>query len=205
MTTNPLPQRPSPPAIIAARFARHRTRWKASPRTEWSCRRARRTANGMLPKVSLDGISLSYKTNDGSQLLALDNINLKVKAGEFLCIVGPSGCGKSTLLHLIAGLQQATSGRVLVDDKPVEGPGTDRILIFQELGLFPWLTVRTKRRVRHEDERRFQSRAEGEDRSTTCGWFTWRSSRTATPTSSPGECGSGWRWPGRWPRSRMCC
>jgi NitT/TauT family transport system ATP-binding protein len=74
-------------------------------------------------------------------LLALDNINLKVKAGEFLCIVGPSGCGKSTLLHLIAGLHQATSGNVLVDDKIVQGTGTDRILIFQELGLFPWLTV----------------------------------------------------------------
>lgn len=94
-----------------------------------------------IPKVALDGISLSYKTNDGSQLLALDNINLKVKSGEFLCIVGPSGCGKSTLLHLIAGLQPATSGKVLVDDKQIEGTGTDRILIFQELGLFPWLTV----------------------------------------------------------------
>jgi len=94
-----------------------------------------------VPKVSLKGISLSYKTNNGTRLLALDNINLKVKAGEFLCIVGPSGCGKSTLLHLIAGLHQATSGNVLVDDKIVQGTGTDRILIFQELGLFPWLTV----------------------------------------------------------------
>jgi NitT/TauT family transport system ATP-binding protein len=94
-----------------------------------------------VPKVSLKGISLSYKTNDGSRLLALDNINLKVMPGEFLCIVGPSGCGKSTLLHLIAGLHAATSGNVLVDDKVVQGPGTDRILIFQELGLFPWLTV----------------------------------------------------------------
>jgi NitT/TauT family transport system ATP-binding protein len=99
-----------------------------------------RHADGV-PKVSLKGISLSYKTNDGSRLLALDNINLKVKPGEFLCIVGPSGCGKSTLLHLIAGLHQATSGNVLVDDKIVQGTGTDRILIFQELGLFPWLTV----------------------------------------------------------------
>ena len=97
-------------------------------------------ANGV-PKVSLKGLSLSYKTNDGSRLLALDDISLKVNPGEFLCIVGPSGCGKSTLLHLIAGLQPATSGQVLVDNNIVEGPGTDRILIFQELGLFPWLTV----------------------------------------------------------------
>jgi len=71
----------------------------------------------------------------------LDDINLKVSPGEFVCVVGPSGCGKSTLLHLIAGLHAPTSGNVLVDDKLVAGPGTDRILIFQELGLFPWLTV----------------------------------------------------------------
>ena len=92
-------------------------------------------------KVSLQGISLSYKANGGTRLLALEDINLKVNPGEFVCVVGPSGCGKSTLLHLIAGLQQPTSGKVLIDDKVVDGPGTDRILIFQELGLFPWLTV----------------------------------------------------------------
>src|SRR5271166_2921392 len=95
----------------------------------------------VVPKVALDAISLSYKTTSGERLLALDNISLEVKPGEFLCIVGPSGCGKSTLLHLIAGLQPQTSGNVLMDGKPVTGPGTDRILIFQELGLFPWLTV----------------------------------------------------------------
>jgi NitT/TauT family transport system ATP-binding protein len=94
-----------------------------------------------IPKVGLSEICLSYRTQSGERLLALDHINLQVKAGEFLCIVGPSGCGKSTLLHLIAGLHQQTSGQVLIDGHPVQGPGTDRILIFQELGLFPWLTV----------------------------------------------------------------
>ena len=92
-------------------------------------------------KVALENLSLNYNTNDGSQLVALDNIQLNVSKGEFLCIVGPSGCGKSTLLHLIAGLQKATSGQVRVDGKLVDSPHTDRILIFQELGLFPWLTV----------------------------------------------------------------
>jgi NitT/TauT family transport system ATP-binding protein len=96
--------------------------------------------NGV-PKLCLQELSLSYKDSKGDRLLALDRIELKVKPGEFLCIVGPSGCGKSTLLHLIAGLHSPTSGSVLVDDKPVEGTGTDRILIFQELGLFPWLRV----------------------------------------------------------------
>jgi NitT/TauT family transport system ATP-binding protein len=94
-----------------------------------------------ISKVGLSDICLSYRTQSGERLLALDHINLQVRAGEFLCIVGPSGCGKSTLLHLIAGLHQQTSGQVLVDGKRVQGPGTDRILIFQELGLFPWLTV----------------------------------------------------------------
>jgi NitT/TauT family transport system ATP-binding protein len=95
----------------------------------------------VVPKVSLDGISLTYKTNAKGRLVALDNISLQVKPGEFVCVVGPSGCGKSTLLHLIAGLHQQSSGQVFVDGKPVSGPGTDRILIFQELGLFPWLKV----------------------------------------------------------------
>ena len=101
----------------------------------------RPVAEEVVPKVALDAISLSYRTTSGERLLALDKINLEVKPGEFLCIVGPSGCGKSTLLHLIAGLHPQTSGKVLVDGTPVNGPGTDRILIFQELGLFPWLTV----------------------------------------------------------------
>ncbi len=94
-----------------------------------------------VPKVGLSDICLSYRTERGERIFALDHINLQVKTGEFLCIVGPSGCGKSSLLHLIAGLHQPTSGEILVDGKSVEGPGTDRILIFQELGLFPWLTV----------------------------------------------------------------
>jgi NitT/TauT family transport system ATP-binding protein len=114
-------------------------RWKAAGGPSVvSLRQAESEGN---PKVHLDGISLSYRTNDGKSLLALDNIELKVHPGEFLCIVGPSGCGKSTLLHLIAGLQKPTSGRILMDNKPVTSPGTDRILIFQELGLFPWLRV----------------------------------------------------------------
>lgn len=98
-------------------------------------------AASAISKVGLSEICLSYRTQSGERLLALDRINLQVRAGEFLCIVGPSGCGKSTLLHLIAGLQAQTSGQVLVDGHPVQGPGTDRILIFQEHGLFPWLTV----------------------------------------------------------------
>ena len=100
-----------------------------------------RVRHQQTPKVALSEICLSYHTQSGERLQALDHINLEVRSGEFLCVVGPSGCGKSTLLHLMAGLQPPTSGQVLVDGKPVDGPGTDRILIFQDHGLFPWLTV----------------------------------------------------------------
>jgi len=93
------------------------------------------------PKLWLQNLSLKYKTTNGERMLALDSIDLQVRAGEFLCIVGPSGCGKSTLLYLIAGLHEPTSGAVLMDGKKVIHTGTDRIMIFQEHGLFPWLTV----------------------------------------------------------------
>jgi len=112
--------------------------WKMSAHDVSVLRRDDPNAN---PKVWLREVSLSYPTASGSRLLALDHIDLKVRTGEFLCIVGPSGCGKSTLLHIVSGLQRPSSGSVLVDDQPIEGPATSSILIFQELGLFPWLTV----------------------------------------------------------------
>ncbi len=92
--------------------------------------------------ISLSGVFRSYANSQGSFTPALQNIDLEIEQGEFVCIVGPSGCGKSTLLHLLAGLDRPTTGEITVDGSPVNGPGTDRILLFQELGLFPWLTVR---------------------------------------------------------------
>jgi NitT/TauT family transport system ATP-binding protein len=92
--------------------------------------------------IALCGVFRSYANSRGSFTPALQNIDLEIEQGEFVCIVGPSGCGKSTLLHLIAGLDCPTTGEITVDGSLVNGPGTDRILLFQELGLFPWLTVR---------------------------------------------------------------
>ena len=92
--------------------------------------------------IALSGVFRSYANSRGSFTPALQNIDLEIEQGEFVCIVGPSGCGKSTLLHLLAGLDRPTTGEITVDGNPVQGPGTDRILLFQELGLFPWLTVR---------------------------------------------------------------
>jgi NitT/TauT family transport system ATP-binding protein len=72
---------------------------------------------------------------------ALDDVSLHVREGEFVCLVGPSGCGKSTLLNIIAGLEMPDSGRVLADGQPVTGPGRERMMMFQESALFPWLDV----------------------------------------------------------------
>jgi NitT/TauT family transport system ATP-binding protein len=72
---------------------------------------------------------------------ALDDITLDVKSGEFLALVGPSGCGKSTLLDLLGGLEAPTSGRILLDGKPILGPARDRGIVFQQYALFPWRTA----------------------------------------------------------------
>jgi len=91
-------------------------------------------------KLSLQSVSRDFVAARG-RLVALRDISIDVREGEFVCIVGPSGCGKSTLLNLIAGLDHPTSGTILLGGRPVDGPGPDRILLFQEHGLFPWLTV----------------------------------------------------------------
>jgi len=72
---------------------------------------------------------------------ALGDVNFTIEEGEFVCVIGPSGCGKSTLVSLIAGLEFPDSGEVYVDSKIVEGPSRDRIVVFQEAALFPWLSV----------------------------------------------------------------
>lgn len=72
---------------------------------------------------------------------ALRDINCDIPAGQFFCIIGPSGCGKTTLLHTIAGFTRPSGGRALLDGRPIEAPGPDRTVMFQEYGLFPWLTV----------------------------------------------------------------
>jgi NitT/TauT family transport system ATP-binding protein len=82
-----------------------------------------------------------YFEHDGQKLQALGGIDLKVNDGDFVCLVGPSGCGKSTFLRIVAGLDRPDSGEVLLDGKSVLETGPDRILVFQEGALFPWLKV----------------------------------------------------------------
>ena len=97
----------------------------------------------MSAKIEFSNVGRSYPARGTSKapFHALAGVNLELPAGEFLVVVGPSGCGKSTLLDLVAGLAVPTSGAVLIDGKPVTGPGPDRSLVFQQYALFPWRTV----------------------------------------------------------------
>jgi NitT/TauT family transport system ATP-binding protein len=91
-------------------------------------------------KLSIEEVSKSFRSRVGT-VLALDKVSLNVAEAEFVCIVGASGCGKSTLLNIIAGLEKPDTGRVLADGKPVIAPGRERLVMFQEAALFPWLDV----------------------------------------------------------------
>ncbi len=93
-----------------------------------------------MAKLSIRGVTKRFEGR-GNRVLALDNIDLEVEDGEFLVLIGPSGCGKSTLLNIISGLDPADAGEVWENTERVLGPGRDRGVVFQEHGLFPWLTV----------------------------------------------------------------
>lgn len=92
------------------------------------------------PRVRVEGIGKRFEGTNGP-VQALEGVTFDVADGEFVCIVGPSGCGKTTLFRIIAGLEPATTGRVVLDGDRVDGPSTDLGLVFQEYHLFPWRTV----------------------------------------------------------------
>jgi NitT/TauT family transport system ATP-binding protein len=96
-------------------------------------------APGGIP-LKIEGVSKTFTGRSGA-VEALQHVDLDVAAGGFVCLLGPSGCGKSTLLSIIAGLETASSGTIWAAGQKVRGPGTDRVLLFQEAALFPWLDV----------------------------------------------------------------
>jgi NitT/TauT family transport system ATP-binding protein len=97
-----------------------------------------RRARAGRPKIDVRDVGHRFK----NEVVALHDVNVEVHPGEFVCLVGPSGCGKTTLLYALAGHLAPSGGRISVDGVQVKGPGPDRLLVFQEPALFPWLTVR---------------------------------------------------------------
>jgi NitT/TauT family transport system ATP-binding protein len=95
----------------------------------------------ILPILDIRDVTKRFTFNQES-VTALADATLRIEKGEFVCLIGPSGCGKSTLLRMVAGFETPSEGQVLMWSKPVEGPGPDRGMVFQDYGLFPWLTVR---------------------------------------------------------------
>jgi NitT/TauT family transport system ATP-binding protein len=114
--------------------------------------------------IEVEGVSHTYRTPDGREVAALDEVHLQVGAREFVALLGPSGCGKSTLLYLIGGFLPVGAGVIRVNGSPVAGPGPDRGVVFQHFALFPWKTVRgnvlygleKQKLAREERERRAQ-------------------------------------------------
>jgi len=98
-------------------------------------------AEAPIPILEMRNVGKTYSQN-GRSIEALRGANLRVKKGEFICLIGASGCGKSTLLRMAAGFEAATHGDNLMWGMPISGPGPSRGMVFQDYGLFPWLTVR---------------------------------------------------------------
>jgi bicarbonate transport system ATP-binding protein len=92
--------------------------------------------------VAVDQIDKVFELTNGGQYIALKGINLNIKKGEFISLIGHSGCGKSTLLNMIAGLDLPTEGVVTLEGQRIKNPGPDKMVVFQNYSLLPWLSVR---------------------------------------------------------------
>ena len=103
------------------------------------------------PVISSKDLSISYELHrERTKLIALKNISLDVKKGEFVVLVGPSGCGKTSFINAVAGLVEPESGDINVNGNPVKGPGPDRAMVFQDYALMPWKTVESNIRIPFE-------------------------------------------------------
>ncbi len=121
------------------------------------------TTTETLPRngfLEVENLVKSYPTQDKGQFTVLDNINLTISENEYISVIGHSGCGKSTLLKIIGGFEKATSGSVRLDGKEIRKPGADRMMVFQNYSLLPWLTVRENIRLAVDEVLKNANRAE---------------------------------------------
>jgi len=150
-------------------------------------------------KLAINRLSKSF-----GGLEALRGITVAIERGEFIAVVGPSGCGKTTFLRIVAGLEAASSGEVLLDGRAVRKPGTDRGFVFQSDNLLPWRSVFGNAMIGPElagdtgpeQRRRIWNYS---------SWSVWKDSKAITRASSPAECGNASTWRARWPSIRRFC
>lgn len=114
------------------------------PASDTAARGPGRDGAGGGKSIEVRGVTKVFRSLTGAETTALADLSLDVPAGTISCIIGPSGCGKTTLMNLVAGFEAPTSGEILVDGRRVTGPGSDRVVIFQDVqgSLMPWLTAR---------------------------------------------------------------
>jgi nitrate/nitrite transport system ATP-binding protein len=121
------------------------------------------TSPEILPRngfLEVENLVKSYPTQDKGQFTVLDNVNLTISEDEYISVIGHSGCGKSTLLKIIGGFEKATSGSVRLNGKEIRKPGADRMMVFQNYSLLPWLTVRENIRLAVDEVLKNANRAE---------------------------------------------
>ncbi|QHG20174.1 ABC transporter ATP-binding protein [Nostoc sp. ATCC 53789] len=121
------------------------------------------TQTGVLPRtgfLEIENLVKSYPTPDKDNFVVLDGVNLTIGEDEYISVIGHSGCGKSTLLKIVAGLEKATSGSVRLDGKEIRQPGAERMMVFQNYSLLPWLTVRENIRLAVDEVLKNANRAE---------------------------------------------
>ncbi|MBS3026369.1 MAG: ABC transporter ATP-binding protein [Dolichospermum sp. DET50] len=121
------------------------------------------TSTATIPRngfLEVENLVKSYPTQDKGKFTVLDNVNLTISEDEYISVIGHSGCGKSTLLKIIGGFEKATSGSVRLDGKEIRKPGADRMMVFQNYSLLPWLTVRENIRLAVDEVFKNANRAE---------------------------------------------
>jgi NitT/TauT family transport system ATP-binding protein len=95
-----------------------------------------------VPRIAFKNVAVRFLTPNGGQIDVVEDVSYDIHHREFVSVIGPSGCGKTTMMNIVAGFMQPSAGSVILDGKPISGPGPDRGVIFQEYGVFPWLTVK---------------------------------------------------------------
>ena len=113
--------------------------------------------------VTVENLERTFELNDGGQYVALKGIDLTIEKGEFISLIGHSGCGKSTLLNMVAGLDLPTNGVVMLEGEQILRPGPDRMVVFQNYSLLPWMTVKENIRLAVKNVMTHLSKAEQEE------------------------------------------